>query len=392
MADYAFIVGIEHYVENSLPKVPYAESDATEMAEALKALGFEIDTLLLSKNATKTSIEHRLTALFETLTKNDRFLFYYAGHGFADVGYSVLSSAETVAKAASKTGVSLQWVINQLNETPCTKWMFFLDACHSGEVNLHNERGVLDTMSDAELKQFFGEADHKVCFASCKFSQKSYSATAIKHGIWTHQLLKALRGEEAAALLNGKFLTATTLQDYLNKTVPLEIKKLLTTNPKQTPVVYGAFSSNFEIADLSAIIASKKAASPDNVAFKDAEYVHTETKNIKRLPGFMKEKRHTVPTELNAYTRGFVERCGEPLVAEKIKERFAKIKDFFGYLRVEITPYDDRIVTKDFVYRVLVEQDEENPGDAVISEMLTDVNLEVLTGNKLNKFFDHSFY
>jgi hypothetical protein len=389
MADYAFIVGIENYIENSLPKVPYAEADATEMAEALKHLGFEIDTLLLSKSATKTNIEHKLTALFETLTKNDRFLFYYAGHGFAEVGHSVLSSAETVSKAPSKTGVSLQWIMDELNETPCTKWMFFLDACHSGEIHLHNERSVVDTMSDAEIKQFFGEADHKVCFASCKFSEKSHSAIKIKHGIWTNQLLKALRGEEAAALLHGKFLTATTLQDYLNQTVRVVIKNLLTTNPKQTPVIYGAFSSNFEIADFTAIVNARRAASPDNTAFKDAEYVYTTNTPIKSLPGF--EKRHTVPKEVNSYTRGFVERCAVPLVEEKIKLRFSKIKDYFGYLRAEITPYDDYIVTKDFVYRILVEQDEEDPGYANICEMLTDVSPEALVGEKLNEFFDTSF-
>ncbi len=389
MADYAFIIGIENYTENSLPKVPYAEADATEMAKALKDLGFEIDTLLLNESATKTNIEHKLSALFETLTKNDRFLLYYAGHGFAEVGHSVLSSAETVSKAASKTGVSLQWIMDQLNETPCTKWMFFLDACHSGEIHLHNERSVVDTMSDAEIKHFFEETDHKVCFAACKFSQKSHSAAKIKHGIWTNQLLKALRGEEAGALLHGKFLTATTLQDYLSNTVPKEIKELLTTNPKQTPVIYGAFSNNFQIADLTAIVNAKKAAMPDNAAFKDAEYVHTENTPIKNLPDF--QKRHTVPKEVNSYTRGFVESCAKPLVEEKIKSRFSKIKEHFKYLRAEITAYDDHIVTKDFVYRVSVEQDEEDPGRANIFEMLTDVSPEALVGEKLNGFFQASF-
>src|SRR3979409_1146243 len=44
------------------------------IAGGLSPLGFEIDTLLLSKNATKANIEHKLTALFESLTNNDRFL------------------------------------------------------------------------------------------------------------------------------------------------------------------------------------------------------------------------------------------------------------------------------------------------------------------------------
>jgi hypothetical protein len=48
-------------------------------------------------------------------------------------------------------------------------------------------------------------------------------------------------------------------------------------------------------------------------------------------------------------------------------------------------------VTKDFVYRVSVEQDEDDPGHAIISEMLTDVSPEALVGEKLNGFFHTSF-
>ena len=391
MADYAFIVGIENYIENSLPKVPFAEADAKEIAEALSKLGFEVDTCLLSTNATKTNIEHKLTALFESLTKEDRLLLYYAGHGFAEVGHSVLSSAETTTKAVVKTGVSLQWIIGELNKSPCTKWMFFLDACHSGDIHLHNERSVTDTMSDQEIKRFFDQADHKVCFASCKFSQKSHSATGLNHGIWTSQLLKALRGEEISALLHGKFLTATSLQDYLTATVPLEVKKWLTTNPKQTPVLYGSFTGNFQIADLTLLLNAKKMASPDNEAFKDAEYVSTQSTPVKQLPGFRKEKGHTVPKTVDSYTRGFITRCAAPLIEERIKRRFSEIKDHFGFLRREIESHDDRIVTRDFVYRIWAEQDEDDAGYAVVYEMLTDVTPEALVGQELNEFFAISF-
>lgn len=271
MADYAFVIGIENYIGNSLPKVRYAEADALDMQEALQDLGFEVEPLLLSLNATKASIEHKLSALFQALTKNDRFLLYYAGHGFAEVGHTVLSSAETTTKAIEKTGVSLAWNMQEINETPCTKWMFFLDACHSGEINLHNERSVTDGMSDAEIKQFFDAADHKVCFSACKFSQNSHSATAIKHGIWTNQLLKAFRGEESGALLFGKFLTAHTLQDFLHETVPVEAKALLKPDIKQDPVMYGSLTNNFQIADLSAMIAARIAAKPTNESYRHDE-------------------------------------------------------------------------------------------------------------------------
>lgn len=58
MADYAFIIGLEDYISNDLPSVQFAENDANEIAASLEQLGFTVDTLLLSKAATKTTIEH----------------------------------------------------------------------------------------------------------------------------------------------------------------------------------------------------------------------------------------------------------------------------------------------------------------------------------------------
>jgi uncharacterized caspase-like protein len=126
MADYAFIVGIENYIENSLPQVRYAEADALAVRDALSDLGFTVDSILLSKNATKTNIEHKLTSLFETLTKKDRLLFYYAGYGFACVGHTVLSSAETSSKAPERPASASNgsWITSTrlLAPSGCFSW------------------------------------------------------------------------------------------------------------------------------------------------------------------------------------------------------------------------------------------------------------------------------
>ena len=49
------------------------------------------------------------------------------------------------------------------------------------------------------------------------------------------------------------------------------------------------------------------------------------------------------------------------------------------------------MVTKDYEYQVWAEQDEDNPGDAIIFEMLSGVSPEVLEEQKLNEFFSKSF-
>jgi hypothetical protein len=57
MADYALIVGIEHYMTTSISPVRYAEADAQGLAATLTELRFEVDCLLLSHQATKNILE-----------------------------------------------------------------------------------------------------------------------------------------------------------------------------------------------------------------------------------------------------------------------------------------------------------------------------------------------
>ena len=71
-----------------------------------------------------------------------------------------------------------------------------------------------------ELKTFLSSATYSAVFLSCKPGQKSYPSQEYGHGVWTYFLLKALRGEADEALGAGRFITATSLQDYLATVVP----------------------------------------------------------------------------------------------------------------------------------------------------------------------------
>ncbi len=165
----------------------------------------------------------------------------------------------------------------------------------------------------------------------------------------------------------------------------------MTPDAKQTPVIYGAFTNSFQIADLSALLHAKKAASPENEAYKDAEYLYAQPLSIKSLPDFRKEKGHHVPKTVDSYTKGFVERYAAPRIAERVKTRYTQIKDHFGFLRKEIDQQEDRVMTKDFEYAIWAEQDEEEPSDAIIYEMLSNVSPEVLLDDDLNSLFGKTF-
>jgi hypothetical protein len=66
-----------------------------------------------SHQATKNTVEHRVSVLLESLTKEDRFLMYYAGHGFAEVGNTILSCSDSVLKKIGDTGVRMSWIADR---------------------------------------------------------------------------------------------------------------------------------------------------------------------------------------------------------------------------------------------------------------------------------------
>jgi hypothetical protein len=315
---------------------------------------------------------------------------YYAGHGWAIPGHTILTCADTSKRDFDGTGIRLSWIMDRLDESDCSRAMFFLDACHSGAVNLRSERGIVDYMDEKEVRAFFDKAEHKVCFAACKFSQKSISATSLKHGVWTHQLLKALRGEDRKALTRTKYLTAHSLQDFLSATVPIMVKTVRSDEPKQTPVMYGSLTNDFEIADLAPLIASKHENAPTNPAFKNAVYSVSESTVVRSLSGF-KKGRHTVPRDISEYVSDWIASIAHQDVQERVNERFQEIKSALGLKRKDIEAVDDRIITKDFEYSIWCEQDPEEADMAVFHEELKSVSPEMLVNADLNELFDDAF-
>src|ERR1019366_9258173 len=100
-----------------------------------------------------------------------------------------------------------------LAESFCQRALAFVDACATGFAKLGHGRDVVASMNPKELEKFLGAATYSAMFLSCKPGEQSYPAQALKHGIWTHFLLKALRGEAEEALGSDRYLTDTSLRD-----------------------------------------------------------------------------------------------------------------------------------------------------------------------------------
>jgi uncharacterized caspase-like protein len=390
MADFAIVIGIENYLTTGIGKVRYAEADAQAVASALEKLGFTVDCILLSEKATKNTMAHKISDLLESLQSGDRVLLYYAGHGFAEVGNTILSCSDSILKKIGDTGIRVSWIMDRLEESACDKAMFFFDACHAGATTLKADRSVLDTMSDAEMKDFFAKAEHKVCFAACKFNQTSVSSSKLQHGVWTFYLLKTLRGEVKSALQKGRYLTASNLQNYLSQEVPLAAKAARTDDHKQTPMMYGAQTAgDFSVADLQQLLDEQEVSSADDPLLLTATFRAQDEVSVKDLGGFRRGNR--VPDEIADYADNFIRRIASEDVKGRVEAWAQKFRSALKLKRTEMRVEEDRIITNDFEYAIWCEQSVDEAGEAVFYEELSKVSPTLRVKPAFDELFTDAF-
>lgn len=394
---YALVIAIENYIDPSINSVVYAENDAKEILAALNLhnMGTLNTFLLLSKEATKTRIESNLRSILGSATKDDQVMIYYAGHGFAENDHNYLTCADTVRGDLVKTSISIQTVFSKIRKSKCKKVTIFLDSCHSGFEIDESMRGILSDMTDEEFLDFFNDSEFHIAFASCQIDQYSYSSNALKHGIWSHHIISALKGESLEALERNRFITANSLQAYLSREVPRTVRKTFTGSYTQTPRIFGNASNGFIIADLKEFLDKKKEKiEPKLTQLKKAFFSGEELGNIKSLSGF--KKHHRLPDTINNATESFVKTIGHDDIAEYSGNLFKSLKKSFGYKRRDIKLDDDyeavSIITKDFSVNIWIAINPEDCSEYIINTEVTEIQNPIsINSSEFNEVFSDTF-
>jgi len=138
-------------------------------------------------------------------------------------------------------------LLEPLQKSACKRSLVFIDACATELMEQNFGRNMLSAMNNREFEDFIHSSDFQATFLSCSPGEKSYSSLSLKHGIWTHHLLKAVKGEAPEAVVRDRYITSNSLQDYLSKTVPEYIQRNTEIRERQTPWAQISSSNTFEI-------------------------------------------------------------------------------------------------------------------------------------------------
>jgi hypothetical protein len=373
---HVFAVAVEKYQQSSIGSVRFAENDARAFVNAWQALGADSSDckMLLSAKATKTAIESSFKRFLNGVAKGDTVVFFFAGHGIAFNDVSYITTHDTQPGDIKPTSISLSDILKQIRKSKSDRVLLFIDACESGLPSSADMRSITSNFSNEEMKQFCEDATHHIGFAACNVDESSWSNPSLKHGIWSHAIIKALAGDAKNALDKGSLVTGDSLRDYLSEEVPILLRATRSGNETQTPCWFGNASKQFIVADLTQILAAKAAKSSSlGSAFKNASLTGTEFGSVKSLSGF--RKGHHVPDGHYSAAEQFVCTVGADDVKAQADEIFTGIRDAFGYKRKEVSYecYDGAatIKTPDFDVDLTIQQDPDDASDYMITTVVS---------------------
>jgi|GEM_PF-1006116 len=246
----ALVVGVSDY-PNAADRLPAVAADVREMAKVLSSKNGSFPaknvTVLADKQATRDKVLEALSAAFEGAGADETVFVYLAGHG-AEIGGRFYYVAYDTDDAAS--AVPLTEIKRLFDATKSRRAFLWLDFCHSGGILA---RGA--TAGDIEtVRRAIGvvSGQGKVIVAACTSAQASFESEDLGHGLFTHALLRGLRGDAASA--QGE-VTAHSLYEFIDRQVA---------NVKQQPVFFGETTGRIVLAHYSerATATDKKSAAP----------------------------------------------------------------------------------------------------------------------------------
>lgn len=128
----ALVVGNGEYQQ--MGRLPNPVNDATDIAAALRTLGFQVTILL---NATRREMEETLRRFRLEIRSDDVSLFYFAGHGIQIDGqnYLIPVDASIHREADVKySAVPMNWVLETMQDAGNRVTIIILDACRNNPV------------------------------------------------------------------------------------------------------------------------------------------------------------------------------------------------------------------------------------------------------------------
>ncbi|MCV9938257.1 caspase family protein [Boseaceae bacterium BT-24-1] len=249
---WAFLVAIDRY-RNSVPELRTPVADATKLAGILQRHhGFKAD-VVANEEATLDKLRKALTDLCTRVGKDDRVLFYFAGHGIAldsDEGPRGFLLPQDAARDSSARYLPMVELNEALSALPCRHMLIILDCCFAGAFrwsstrdlalspeNLHRERYAW-YVQDAAWQAIASSAHDQKALDVAVGEALGERGQTVGHSPFAKALMEGLAGAADRLRPDGTgdgVITATELFLHLEEELA---PPLGSGRPRQTPILW----------------------------------------------------------------------------------------------------------------------------------------------------------
>jgi uncharacterized caspase-like protein len=213
---WVVLIGVDRYLNVNLPSLRYAAVDCQGIGAALAAATkpfpdreFLIHHDLVTETPTLARVASSLHRVVTEAQVQDTVLLYFSGHGVVEPNtqQTVLCVRDTEREQLLSTGLPIQVVLELLGHCAAHSQLVWLDACHSGNLNLigsNRERAETARLNPttqllASLRQQAAQSRGFYALLSCDEGQQSWEFPDLGHGVFSYFLMRGLWGEAADA-------------------------------------------------------------------------------------------------------------------------------------------------------------------------------------------------
>ena len=221
---YALVIGIGNY--RHLPKLMSPEQDVRKMKAYLDAQGFDEVVTLLDDQVTLGAFRHPQLYLKSKMQPDDRFIFYYSGHGVTDGagtatrGYLPLAGEKDDGRHASS--IPMLDLVKWLKSLRVDHLLVVLDSCFSGLAidGTELKAGTIRAPNpkvDIEAMHRMARGPARYLMMAGTAGQESFGGTKWNGSLFTEAFINGLRRD--ADLYKDHIVTARELYVWLKPAV-----------------------------------------------------------------------------------------------------------------------------------------------------------------------------
>lgn len=394
---YAVLIAIEKYQQPGISSVEYAAADA-QAFRAVLLERFNVPaaniSLWIGQDATQNRLLNDLPYTVRQLGPDDRFIFFYAGHGFFANGSNRLTTWDSHPGNLEGTTTCLEKaLLDPLKKSQCRSSIVFIDACAASlKEHATFSRDILSDMTPAEFEALIRSSNYSAVFFSCSPLEKSYSSPVLGHGIWTYHLLMALRGEVEDAIQRDRSITGDSLKNYLSVAVPKYIREKTSMRGLQRPFAIVGSNGAFEVIRIPERDAPSTPLPYITFEFNGTAFRGIEIREFSGLEGFNRKLGHRVPESVNSSAAAWGKRLLNTEIVAELEKTKDNAKEILGLGRRDVNLSVDgeaggSLDTDQFRFSISSDQNNDDPSTMVITRRVT---LRVAV-DKLPSDFDDIF-